>query len=397
MKYTIPTLNFTNISRADFLADYWQKKPILLKQAMPDFVNCLSPEELAGLSLEPEVESRIVLEQPAKSPAWQLRRGPFTEEDYASMPETHWTLLVQGVDRLLPEVQNLLDYFDFIPQWRVDDVMISYAPLHGNVGPHYDNYDVFLLQALGQRKWMLTTQDCNEQNYLTDVELRVMKIFIVEEEYILEPGDILYLPPHVGHHGVSLSDDCMTYSFGYRSYQSREMLNSFCDYVNEQDAFKTLYKDPDWRMIQHTAELPEAAWQQAKQLILSEMADDKLFKNWFGRFATHLDYGAEELLPDVLENVNEADFLAQLASKETLFRDPMVKMAYQSDGNDSKFELYINGVSWKIDGVSTDLIKIVANHRTIDCQQLKSYLSNRANLQFLFGLWQLQWLQFAEL
>ncbi len=397
MKHTIATLQFTNISRDVFLADYWQKKPILLKQAMPGFVNCLSPEELAGLSLESDIESRIVMEQPDQTPAWQLKRGPFEEEDYASLPKTHWTLLVQGVDRLLPEVQKLLDYFDFIPQWRVDDVMISYATLHGNVGPHYDNYDVFLLQTLGQRKWMLTTQDCDESNYLTDVDLRLMKNFVIEQEFMVEPGDILYLPPHVGHHGVSLSDNCMTYSFGYRSYQSIEMLNNFCDYLNEHDAFKTLYKDPDWRTIKHTAELPDAAWQHAKKLIISEMANDALFRNWFGQFATHLDPGTEEHLPESLDNVNQDDFLALLNSNEYLYRDPTCKLAYQPATKGPTLQLYINGAIWQIDGVSTDLIKIVANQRTIDCQQIKPHLTDSANSRFLFELWKLQWLQFSEL
>lgn len=397
MKNTLSTLHFTTISRGTFLADYWQKKPILLKQAMPDFVNCLSPEELAGLSLEPEIESRIVIEQPSQTPAWQLKCGPFSENDYANLPKTHWTLLVQGVDRLLPEVQAFLDYFDFIPQWRVDDVMISYAAMQGNVGPHYDNYDVFLLQALGQRKWMLTTQNCHENNYLTDVELRVMKEFNIEQEFILEPGDILYLPPHVGHHGVSLSDNCMTYSFGYRSYQSTEMLNSFCDYLNEHDAFKALYKDPDWRTIKQSAQLPEAAWQQAKKCILSEMEDNALFKNWFGQFATHLDHGAQEQLPVPLDSVSETDFLALLDNNEYLCRDPICKMAYQTMENDSTLTLYINGTLWPIDGVNVDLVKIVANQRTIDCQQLKAFLNENVNLLFVFGLWTLQWLQFADM
>lgn len=394
MKQTVPTLNFNDISHDTFLAEYWQKQPILLKQALPGFQNVLTPEELAGLSLEPDVESRIVIEHTGHQSKWELRRGPFDEQDYAQLPQTHWTLLVQGVDRLLAQVQTLLDYFDFIPQWRVDDVMISYAPLHGSVGPHYDNYDVFLLQALGQRKWMLTTQDCFEQNFLPDVPLRVMKTFNIEQEFIVEPGDILYLPPHVAHHGVSLSDHCMTYSFGYRSYQSLEMLNSFCDYLNEHGVISTLYQDPDWRTIEHTAQLPDAAWLQAKKLLLSQLADDQAVKNWFGEFATQLDQKAEEQLPEALEDVDETDFIALLEQNEYIYRDPTCKMAYRGDNHQDSLQLFINGVSWQVVGVHTELIELVCNHRSIACHTLKQHLQSSENTLFLLELWKLQWLHF---
>ncbi|MCH9643835.1 MAG: cupin domain-containing protein [Gammaproteobacteria bacterium] len=396
MKSTLQKLNFTDINLDTFLRDYWQKKPVVLKQAMSDFASPLSAEELAGLSLEPEVESRIVVEQPNQTPPWIIRKGPFTDDEYTSLPKTHWTLLVQGVDRLLPEIQNLLDYFDFIPQWRVDDVMISYAALHGSVGPHYDNYDVFLLQAQGQRKWMLTTQNCHDKNIVSDVDLRIMNQFIIEQEYVLEPGDILYLPPHVGHHGVSLSDDCMTYSFGYRSYPGLEVINNFCDYLNELDSFKSLYKDTDWRTINHTSELPEAAWKNAKALIHTALDDDNILKNWFGQFATNLDQEAEMQLPSILDNVSEDDFAALLSSNKTLHRHPICKMAYQLDANQSAYKLYINGVTWKIDGVTLDLIEMVANYRTIECQHLNDFISLSVNMGFLFELWQLQWLQFSD-
>ena len=389
MKRTPSQLNFTDISLDTFLKEYWQKKPVVLKQALPDFSNPLSPDELAGLSLEPEIESRIVVE----TPEWQLMHGPFSNADYEQLPKTHWTLLVQGVDRLLPEIQSLLNYFDFIPQWRVDDVMISHAALHGNVGPHYDNYDVFLLQAQGRRKWTLTTQHCNPQNYIDDLELRVMKNFVVEQEYILEPGDILYLPPHVGHHGVSLSDDCMTYSFGYRSYPGVEMLNSFCDYLDEQDGFNALYKDPDWHTLKNTAELPDAAWQNAKNLLKTALSDDRVLKNWFGKFATRLDCEAEIQLPDILEDVDDAEFLALLNTNDTLQRHPLCKIAYQLN---PECKLYINGTDWQIEGVDLSLIQHVANQRTLSCEPLQRFLTKHANVTFLFELWQLQWLQFSE-
>ena len=164
-------IHFGSIDVTTFLTEYWQKKPLVIRHAIPGFINPLTPDELAGLAIDEDVESRIVTELPS----WELKKGPFEDTLFSSLPKTHWTLLVQSVDLLVPEVAALLDHFDFIPQWRVDDVMISYAVEHGNVGPHYDNYDVFLYQASGRRKWSLTTQHCHENNYLSDVELRIMK------------------------------------------------------------------------------------------------------------------------------------------------------------------------------------------------------------------------------
>lgn len=394
MNHIKQILNFTDTTLDEFLDNAWQKKPVVLKQAMPNFVNELSPEELAGLSLEPDIESRIVVESPNQPPYWSLLTGPFDSKTFENLPKTHWTLLVQGVDRLLPEIQQLLNYFDFIPQWRVDDIMISYAAKHGSVGPHYDNYDVFLLQAQGRRKWMLTTKHCNNDNYLPDTELRIMNQFITEQTYVLEPGDVLYLPPHVGHHGISLTDDCMTYSFGYRSYQGKELLNSFCDYVSDNNSIKTLYKDPDWRVINQTSELPDSAWKSAQTLLKNALSDDEILAEWFSQFATQLDSETEAQLPTILEDVCEADFITQLKSSNTLQRHPACKILYRAA--DHHMKLYINGVPWKIDGTDNELIKIIANQRTISSQNLTKFLNSKANILFLFELWQLQWLQFEQ-
>ena len=228
-------ISFKDIPVKTFLTDYWQKKPLVIRDALPCFINPISPDELAGLALEEDIESRIVHETLGTSPLWHLKKGPFSESDFSTLPKTHWTLLVQGLDRIIPEVYELLNHFDFIPQWRIDDVMLSFAALDGSVGPHYDNYDVFLYQAKGQRKWSLTTKNCHTDNYIKNIDLRIMNEFNVEEEFILEEGDMLYLPPHVGHYGISLSEECMTYSFGYRSYQGQELWDSLGDYVSEKD------------------------------------------------------------------------------------------------------------------------------------------------------------------
>lgn len=379
------------IDTATFLTEFWQKKPLLIRQGFPDFTHPLSADELAGLSLEEEVESRLVLETPGIAPYWKLRRGPFVEADFAALPKTHWTLLIQAVDRFIPEVASLLDHFDFIPQWRVDDVMISYAVKQGSVGPHYDNYDVFLYQAVGRRKWSLTSQDCNPENYLNHVDLRIMDKFMVEEEYILEPGDMLYLPPHVGHHGVSLSDDCMTYSFGYRSYQSLELWTSFGDYLLEQGQKTALYSDPNWADNNATSLIPQQAWLNAKQIMQQLLDDEEQLKTWFGCFASSLDQQAEQQLPMPLTD-EESDelsvFVEELLASQGLMRDASCRFAYQDD----PLSLFINGRQWCIDGVSPELVKFSANHRCLTIQDVQPFLKQNDNQLFLYELWRLQWL-----
>lgn len=384
-------VNFETIDVKTFLREYWQKKPLVIRNALPGFINPLTADELAGLALEDGVESRMVFETPQQAPYWQLKTGPFEDDDFVTLPKTHWTLLVQGVDRWVPDVTQLLNHFDFIPQWRVDDVMISYAVKYGSVGPHYDNYDVFLYQAEGLRKWFLTTQHCNTTNCLNDVELRIMAQFDVEEEYVLEPGDMLYLPPHVGHHGVSMSDDCMTYSFGYRSYQGQELWDSFGDYLSEKATSTGLYKDPDWTNLSATSLISTDACLNAKHLMQSMLNDEQLLQRWFGCFATRIDQQAEQDMPEPLSDEEAGDratFIAELHHCAGLLRNATCRMAYQ----ETDLQLFVNGCEWDVSGVEPALVKYVANHRQLERHDLLPFLTQDDNQIFLYELWKLQWL-----
>ena len=390
---------FKEINLNTFLSEYWQKKPLIIRQALPDFINPLSADELAGLALEEDVESRIVIETPNQETQWHLKRGPFSESDFSALPKTNWTLLVQGVDRLIPEVGELLDHFDFIPKWRIDDIMISYATQNGSVGPHYDNYDVFLYQAQGRREWALTSKKCNTENYIEHLELRIMHEFDVEERFVLEEGDMLYLPPHIGHYGIALSDECMTYSFGYRSYQGQELWDSLGDYLSEKELFKTLYQDPDWSHLKNTSELTEPAWKKAQSLLQQLISDEQIMKSWFGCFATRLDQQAEQQLPMPLEEdelIDMPDFIDKLEEGLGLIKDASCRFAYQVSDQKSEYRLYINGCEWDIQDVSHQLISLIANNRYVLNRELQPHLNNEDNQLFLFDLWKLQWLQILE-
>lgn len=391
-------IQFSNCSVSDFLSHYWQKKPFIFRKALPDFINPLTPDELAGLALEEDIESRIVMETPSKIPQWHLKKGPFTESDFAKLPSSHWTLLVQGVDRIVPEIFSLLDHFDFIPQWRIDDVMISFASLNGSVGPHYDNYDVFLYQAQGKRHWALTSKNCHQENYIQDLELRIMKEFDIEEEYILEEGDMLYLPAHIGHYGRSLSDQCMTFSFGYRSYSGQELWDSLGDYMSEHSSFPRLYKDPDWSTLKHSSKIEPKTWQQAKQLMQELLEDEHIIQSWFGCFATRLDQQAEQQLSYPLEedDIGELPAFIQELYGKSLVRDPCCRFAYSGAEKEGEYRLFINGHEWCTKGITIGLIELIANNRVLKHEALAPYLNESKNQSLLYELWTLQWLHFNE-
>lgn len=385
-------IQFNDISLETFLSEYWQKKPILLRNAVPNFQPPITPEEMAGLSLEEEVESRIVIQHSEID--YELKRGPFSEADYAQLPESHWTLLVQGMDRLMDSVTDLLDEFTFIPRWRIDDIMVSYATTGGNVGPHYDHYDVFLLQGAGQREWKLSSQGCTPENYIEGVDLRLMKSYQVEDTYLCQPGDVLYIPPKWGHHGVSLDDACMTFSIGYRSYRGLELWDSFGDYLAENEAFQRLYQDPNWSKNE-AGQVSDAAWQNAKMLLQSALEDDQALKQWFGRFATQLDESLASQLPDPLteeEKPELGDLIDALQQSEGILRHPACRFAYTELAEDQVL-LNINGAIWPSFGAEVGLIKMLCNQRFIERAALNIILEHEGNQLLLKDLWEMQFFE----
>ncbi len=318
-------IHFGSISKQTFLADYWQKKPLLIKQALPNFISPMTPDELAGLSLEEEFESRLITGSTTNQ-QWSLSEGPFQAQDFSKLPEKDWTLLVQGVDQFIPEIENLITHFDFIPRWRFDDVMISYAAKGGSVGPHFDFYDVFLLQGSGTRRWMLSHKDCHLDNYLAGVPLRIMNQFSAEQVFEVEPGDILYIPPKVAHHGVSLDDQCTTLSFGYRSYQYAEMFSGF---PNQPHADQ-YYVDPIWNDEQTPAFIPQSAVQAANKIAHISAAD-------FAKFVTRLDSLDQKILQQLEYQQQGLDF-----NIKALYRlHAVCKIAYLQINDQLKF--FING------------------------------------------------------
>jgi 50S ribosomal protein L16 3-hydroxylase len=344
---------FNDISEEQFLTEYWQKKPLLIKQAVPNFISPIKPNDLADMSLEDHIETRIVSGSIADQ-KWQLNFGPFGESTYANLPDNDWTLLVQGVDRFVDEVYELIKKFDFIPRWKFDDVMISYAVKGGSVGPHFDYYDVFLLQGTGKRRWNISTKNCNDNNYINNLPLKIMNTFESEQVFDVEPGDILYVPPKVAHHGVSLDNNCTTLSFGYRSYSNKELIESTDDIESNID-LTGYYADPIWRNENTPALIPISAINQAKKLV-------NISKDEFARFVTK---------PDILDQQAIQNFEFQMFDE--VFDDsatynllPGCRTAYTI--TNKKVTLYINGEKVNTNNIDNESILSFCNARNIDCK-----------------------------
>jgi len=249
------------ISVCEFLEQYWQKKPLLIRAAIPDFKGLLSAEELAGLACEEDVQSRLVSHLRGK---WQQEQGPFEDTRFFALPKKSWTLLVQGVNHHLPEAAALLRQFDFIPHARLDDLMVSYAPDGGGVGPHVDSYDVFLLQGLGKRLWRISGQ--KDLSLVDGAPLRILKNFETKQEWLLQPGDMLYLPPQIAHWGIAVGD-CMTYSIGFRAPSAQELASQFMDYLQERINIEGMYADPDLKSTCHPAKISKAMVSQVSKML----------------------------------------------------------------------------------------------------------------------------------
>jgi 50S ribosomal protein L16 3-hydroxylase len=273
-----------DISAEHFLADYWQKKPLLVRGAISDFEPPIAGDELAGLALESEVESRLIV-----GSDWHMTEGPLTEAQFAGLPEKQWTLLVQAVDLWIPEVSTLLDRFRFLPPWRIDDIMVSYAADGGGVGPHFDYYDVFLLQGSGRRKWQIG-QTCDHNNALVDhPNLKILAEFSVTDEWILEPGDMLYIPPRVAHWGTAIGA-CTTFSIGFRAPSATEMLDDLATDLLSRGSEPTFLTDPPLTPQMANDNIDPAYIKQIRALLLETLNDETMLTEWFAQYMTQPKY-----------------------------------------------------------------------------------------------------------
>jgi 50S ribosomal protein L16 3-hydroxylase len=327
------------MSPAHFLRDYWQKRPLLIRNAFPDFEPPLQPDDLAGLACEPAVLARLIMHD-EKRDRWHVNPGPLSEADFAKTPKNHWTLLVQDVDKWDADVAALLEPFGFLPSWRVDDIMISYAEEGGGVGAHVDQYDVFLLQGIGQRHWAISTDPTAPKDFRHDVELKQLAHFESTHEWLLDPGDMLYLPPGVPHDGVAFGGPCMTLSIGMRAPSQAELTGDLADHIAERLPEELRYADPDLTPAKATGEIDRAAIDRLKvALPFAAALDDAMLSDWFGRFITR--YRNAQVPAALDKPLGEAALDKQLDAGATLLRHPWARMAWTRAK--SACTLYVSG------------------------------------------------------
>jgi 50S ribosomal protein L16 3-hydroxylase len=283
---------------ADFYARYWQREPVLIRQAIENFRSPVSGDDLAGLACMEEVESRIIIEKGCAVP-WEVRHGPFAEETFSSLPETHWTLLVQAVDHWDDDIAALRRLFPNIANWRLDDVMVSYAAVGGSVGPHFDSYDVFLLQGSGRRRWRLGGRVDSNTPLRQHPELRLLKSFDETHDYLLDPGDALYVPPNVAHWGIAETES-VTLSIGFRAPLISELLEGNAAAISSELPPDLRYTDQssDLSATLPAGEITTELVARLHELVL-EYSTQEAFARWFGSFATERKYLAD---PEHLTN-----------------------------------------------------------------------------------------------
>lgn len=365
------------LTAREFLRDYWQKKPLLVRQALPDFESPLDPDELAGLALEEEVESRLVLEHGERP--WELRRGPFAEDSFADLPARDWTLLVQAVDQFVPEVAELLEHFRFLPSWRIDDVMVSFAAPGGSVGPHFDNYDVFLLQGHGKRNWKVGQMCDSDSPLIEHADLRILADFEQSDEWTLEPGDMLYLPPRLAHYGVA-EDDCLTYSVGFRAPSAAEVLTHFTDFLSQFLPEEERYSDADAQPASDPHQIQHDALDRLKALLAEHMGDERLLLTWFGQFMTEPRY--PELVSG--EELSEDDLIDSLEQGAILIRNPSARLAWSEV--DDNLLLFASGQSRLLSGHLRELLKLVCAADALHIENLVQWLEDEEGLTLLCQL-----------
>jgi 50S ribosomal protein L16 3-hydroxylase len=305
-----------------FLAHYWQQKPLLIRQAFPGFSPELDADDIAGLACDELAESRIVTGSLARHD-WQVQYGPLAEKDFSRLGRNDWTLLVQDVEKHYPPLQRLLDEFSFLPRWRIDDLMVSVAGPGGSVGPHVDQYDVFLLQAQGTRRWQIAGNF--DPALLPDCELNVLQSFDPEEEWTLEPGDMLYLPPGIAHHGVAL-DRGMTWSIGMRAPSEADLLQSLGEWLATCRHEGSRYADPGIGVPDSYGEIDADAISRFRDLCQSITGDETAFSEFLGSFLSSYRLAHLPASPDT--DYDPESFATALKAGSTLMHNPWSRLLW---------------------------------------------------------------------
>ena len=346
-----------------FLEQYWQKKPLLIRQGFKHFQDFLSAEELAGLAMEDAVESRIIYK---KNNQWHADFGPF--ESYDDRGKSDWSLVIQALNHWVPEVSQLIEVFDFIPRWRFDDVMTSFATPGGSVGPHIDTYDTFICQGSGQRHWRVGDRG-NHKQFAAHPALRHTEAFSPIIDEVLDAGDILYIPPGYPHEGISI-DNSMSFSVGYRSDSARDMHTSLADFLIEKDLGKEQIEDPDRTLSPKSGIVDTQDFTRIKNQLLNTL-NDEMISQFSGCYLTQSK--CELDLPEE-EDYDGNDFLDFIEQQPLIRLGGLRCLYFEHSFQEGVF--YMNGQEIVLHKSIAGIIPLLCNKQLLNFKQLSPWLNN---------------------
>ena len=369
------TLDLNQMSQNEFLTKYWQKKPVVIRQGFKNFVDPIEPDEFAGIAMEESVQSRLVYK---KDGQWQAEFGPF--ESYDHLGERDWSLVIQALDNFSEEAAELIEPFRFIPHWRLDDLMTSFATVGGGVGPHIDNYDVFICQGSGKRHWRVGDKGQHSEVIPHEALLHVEPFeAIIDVE--LESGDILYIPPGFPHEGVAL-EPSMSFSVGFRANSAISLLSGFADHLIDNELGTQLLEDPDRQAITHSGEITHQDYQSVKAQLQNLLDDDKTFKNFVGNYLTNAKHELD-LMPS--EEPFSADEVSELLTIHAIKRLGGLRAFYFEDTIEEGI-CYINGEQVNFAKEIATAVKLLCNQVFISPEQLSQWSDNKDFVALMVSL-----------
>ncbi|MDO6446898.1 cupin domain-containing protein [Colwellia sp. 1_MG-2023] len=368
------SIQWGDLTPETFLKEYWQKKPLLIKQAMPNFQGTIEADELAGLAMEQEIESRIIAQNPDNT--WHVEHGPF--DDFAKFGENNWTLLVQAVNNWSRDTDQLISLFTFIPRWRIDDVMVSFSTPNGGVGAHLDQYDVFILQGEGKRRWQVGAPDSTLETLIPHPDLKQVSEFTPMIDEITEPGDLLYIPPNHPHNGVSI-ENSVNYSIGFQAPSNQDLWSAFADKLIDETLGEQRFSDADRDVTDSPYQLKAKDMNQIKSFMLSQLSDEPLFSQFISQYLTQSHHTLELLIP--MEAFTTEQVMGFLEDDEIQFAPVSgIKALVCSTPTSS---LVINGDSFELSDETSELGVYLAGSQAMTTKKAKSFTSCLKNVQLL--------------
>lgn len=367
-------ISWGELTPEKFLQEYWQKKPLLIKNAIPNFQDTIEADELAGLAMEQEIESRIISHNGKNQ--WQVNHGPF--DDFSQYGEHNWTLLVQAVNNWSRETNQLLSFVSFIPRWRVDDVMVSFSTPEGGVGAHLDQYDVFILQGEGRRRWQVGAPDENLTTLLPHPDLKQVSPFHPIIDEITEPGDLLYIPPNHPHNGVAI-ENSLNYSIGFQAPSSQDLWSGFADMLIDKNLGETRFADVDRNVCNNASLLDVNDINALQQFMLSQVNQPMVFTEFVGKFLTQSHHTLELLIP--MEPF-EPSYVTELLDNDEIHLAPVSGIKALLI-NTPTLRLFINGDVFELSEETIALATKLSQSGPLTTETVKSFTTCLKNTQLL--------------